>query len=750
MDEQQNGTPAGPSDPLATNAVQLGSLDARSTDTLTADQSGYPGMVVGSMTSRTFVERFKIPLVGVLLFLLLAGGLTALIRSGSQSATNTLAGDFQATQVPLDAFASTETSNTLQTVTVDGQLRVNHSIVLKPTAQPLTPEVGQLYYDINTNQLTYYNGTQFLGLASGTEALQTSTTNLITNITTGGITTSGGTTNRLGKFTGAQSMGDSIASDEGTFLQLEGGLNINAQTTVSDFSLWTDATVPGSPNFVDVGGPVELGVKFKTDVAGSITGLRFYRGTSSVGPYVGSLWSNTGGLLAQATFSVSSTGWQEIIFPTAITISPDTTYIASYHTGGGGYATDANFFGTGGVDSGPLHALADGVDGGNGVYRYNATSIFPTQTSSSSNYWIDVIFSGTTYTDDSRIRINGTQLSSTDLINDSDLAKRGSSQVFTGNNVFRKASNGDSVFEVQRADTTRLFSVDSTNARVIIGPIDGSSGGIVLVLNRKTGSTSDPPGTNGAIYYHNELEMFRCYRDGEWAECGGITAPRGFNLYEEFMGGQTTSFASNNIGNLGWTAQAIGANGSLSFNPTTPAPAADRPGVLAVQTPAVANQGTTFTLADSAAPSMIIGAGNTLRTAVAIGATTNQVLRVGLDTQTTTTTQPVSGVWWEADPSASTNWRYCYGTGVAAVCANTSVALTANSWVRMEIRVLTTGTGTSSATFFINSASFTVSSVTIDTTGRISPALSCYTTTGATRDCYWDYFQLRGTTSAAR
>ena len=39
-----------------------------------------------------------------------------------------------------------------------------------------------------------------------------------------------------------------------------------------------------------------------------------------------------------------------------------------------------------------LHALQDGVSGGNGVYVYTASSAFPTQTFSSTNYWVDVVF----------------------------------------------------------------------------------------------------------------------------------------------------------------------------------------------------------------------------------------------------------------------------------------------------------------------------------------------------------------------
>src|SRR5205814_2069276 len=40
----------------------------------------------------------------------------------------------------------------------------------------------------------------------------------------------------------------------------------------------------------------------------------------------------------------------------------------------------------------PLHALADGVDGGNGVFTYSSSTTFPSNTFSSANYWVDVDF----------------------------------------------------------------------------------------------------------------------------------------------------------------------------------------------------------------------------------------------------------------------------------------------------------------------------------------------------------------------
>jgi hypothetical protein len=61
----------------------------------------------------------------------------------------------------------------------------------------------------------------------------------------------------------------------------------------------------------------------------------------------------------------------------------------------GHYSGNANYFATQGTDTPPLHALASGVSGGNGVYRYGATSAFPTATFADQNYWVDVVFSTT-------------------------------------------------------------------------------------------------------------------------------------------------------------------------------------------------------------------------------------------------------------------------------------------------------------------------------------------------------------------
>ena len=136
---------------------------------------------------------------------------------------------------------------------------------------------------------------------------------------------------------------------------------------------------------------VELGVRFRSDFAGTITGIRFYKAATNTGSHIGSLWTNDGTLLATAIFSnETASGWQEVDFTTPVAIAANTTYVASYHTNVGNYGTTNSYFATT-FDHAPLHALADGLDGANGVFVYGFTA-FPTTSFSSANYWVDAVF----------------------------------------------------------------------------------------------------------------------------------------------------------------------------------------------------------------------------------------------------------------------------------------------------------------------------------------------------------------------
>jgi hypothetical protein len=77
---------------------------------------------------------------------------------------------------------------------------------------------------------------------------------------------------------------------------------------------------------------VELGVKFRVDVDGFITGVRFYKGAGNSGQHIGNLWTTAGQLLASGVFTgESSTGWQQLDFAEPVAVSANTVYVASYH-----------------------------------------------------------------------------------------------------------------------------------------------------------------------------------------------------------------------------------------------------------------------------------------------------------------------------------------------------------------------------------------------------------------------------------
>jgi hypothetical protein len=150
----------------------------------------------------------------------------------------------------------------------------------------------------------------------------------------------------------------------------------------------------GTPSVVDAGdtSSVNLGVKFTSDVAGSITGIRFYKATANTGTHVGALWSASGTLLGQGTFSgESASGWQTVTFASPVAITANTTYVASYLAPNGHYSLNGGAFASGPVDNPPLHALANDTSS-NGVYLYSGISAFPSSSFNASNYWVDVLF----------------------------------------------------------------------------------------------------------------------------------------------------------------------------------------------------------------------------------------------------------------------------------------------------------------------------------------------------------------------
>ena len=156
-------------------------------------------------------------------------------------------------------------------------------------------------------------------------------------------------------------------------------------TASSADTIFNGSGTPGTAD-VDSGDDHEVGVRVFSDVGGNVTGLRFYKGAANTGAHTGHLWATDGTLLSTVAFSgESASGWQDMALPSSISIEPNVTYIASYHTTTG-FSFDASGFGAQ-VDAPPLHVPEDG-----GVYAFGSDPSFPSSTYGGANYWVDVDF----------------------------------------------------------------------------------------------------------------------------------------------------------------------------------------------------------------------------------------------------------------------------------------------------------------------------------------------------------------------
>lgn len=336
--------------------------------------------------------------------------------------------------------------------------------------------------------------------------------------------------------------------------------------------------------------------------------------------------------------------------------------------------------------------------------------------------------------------------------------QRGGTSVFSINNdgstTIENLADSNSEFSVQDQNGVSLFTIDSLTDRLYVGNPTNDAVGTLLVLDSYN-ATNDPGGVNGGMYYNSSEHMFRCYRgvnataaDGSWGDCSTQPIERTYSQQEEFFTGGTTT---GTIGAMGWNTSTIATAPAYTYNNATPSVTADRPGILRMRTPGTANTGATLSLGTA---SMVLGASQRVKTAVAfatVGAGT-QVLRIGLHNETTSNVRPTTGAWWEYDPAINLNWQYCYyNTVPAAVCTATSVAPVANTFYTFEIRILNTTAGSSAVDYLLNGVRYTTAGgVSVNTTNKVAPAMTCYTTTANARDCFIDYFQITGGSGTLR
>jgi Domain of unknown function (DUF4082)/Bacterial Ig domain len=140
--------------------------------------------------------------------------------------------------------------------------------------------------------------------------------------------------------------------------------------------------------------PAELGVRFRSELDGYVTGVRFYKTAANTGRHTGTLWSADGQRLAVGTFADEAlSGWQTLEFPAAVPVKAGQTYVASYFAPHGHYCAEPDFFYYRDYSAWPLVAEVTSVGRGTGNGVRAAGPGFPAGAADGTNYYVDVVFS---------------------------------------------------------------------------------------------------------------------------------------------------------------------------------------------------------------------------------------------------------------------------------------------------------------------------------------------------------------------
>ncbi len=170
----------------------------------------------------------------------------------------------------------------------------------------------------------------------------------------------------------------------------QAAFNTHIQAPLGEVHTIWDASTTGGTQTVD-DRAVELGVRFTSDIAGYITGIRFYKMDIAVRTYTGHLWDPANPAappLATATLTTDNTvGWKQINFASPVAINANTTYMASYFSPDGYYYA----YTAGGLNSNVVNSPLTALAGSR--FRYQGDNGFPFPSDNSdANYWVDVAF----------------------------------------------------------------------------------------------------------------------------------------------------------------------------------------------------------------------------------------------------------------------------------------------------------------------------------------------------------------------
>jgi Domain of unknown function (DUF4082) len=246
--------------------------------------------------------------------------------------------------------------------------------------------------------------------------------------------------------------------------------------------------VPTLGPFNDGPGGITVGLKFFTQIATTVTGVRFYKIAGMAGPHTGLIYDNTGTLVQSIAFGTeTASGWQSVDFTAPVALPANTTYMIAVFMADGNYTATQHAL-TAAITNGALTAPASTgpPPNQNGLFTYGVAAALPASGNLDQNYWVDpnVRVDGTFLNDivlnNSTINVYGT----TDLSINTYLELTGTSNITIGNDP----TSVENIFINSQVDVSPTSSLTMANSSTtmnanndlgfpVIGPhlpIDGS------------------------------------------------------------------------------------------------------------------------------------------------------------------------------------------------------------------------------------------------------------------------------------
>lgn len=258
----------------------------------------------------------------------------------------------------------------------------------------------------------------------------------------------------------------------------------------------------------------------------------------------------------------------------------------------------------------------------------------------------------------------------------------------TGNSTTVTTSSSTTAFKIQNASSVAQLTLDTTNARLYVGPTAGDTVGTLTIFGNKT-NAGDPTGVNGAMYYNSSTQTFRCYQDSIWQNCLGFDsdiARRYPYVTEDFMSGKNTAAAAYSA----WVQGSTGA-GTMA----DAAGEANHPGIIRFTSSTTANSGWRVLTEQAVNPiNILLAGGESFETVLRPITTTNTTTRTGY-LNATTSTAPSNGVYFEI--SGTTLSGKVTNNSVTTTTA-TTFTVTASTWYRVKAVINSAG---SVSSFFV-------------------------------------------------